>query len=336
VIGAISARAVLAIGAALPSAISSGRIAVAEIELKGPFDGATLELSGQGRTRIEGRLLAAEARVLSVPVPESASGIRLEPRVRLDRDAGDLDARSGRVRFVRWRDEESSPAPGVPPGLLARPRPPLSSADPAASGGMLACLAASLVIGLALRKKPYAALAFGVASGVLAFALGPRTPEAGAQRVKVEEGDAQSSIWLEVEAARERISAGAGDEPFRLETRPEDARIECRVALDRTASWEIAAKRALLYKLTPFSPGDRSFTRDANRWSDLDATWVREEGSWTARGAWSRGERLPDAIRDDEPPGWLVSGLPQGVPVLLGRVRSSRSESPIFVRVSGF
>jgi hypothetical protein len=327
-------RARLAAFLVLVPTSSGSRIAVAEIEINGPFEGATLDVPSQGRTRIEGHLLAHESRVLTVPVPASATGVHLEPRVRLDR-TGELESPSGRLRVVDWRNEDASDFRAVPPGLLVRPRPPLASADPSAESGVLLLLAASFVCGLALRQKPRAALAFGVASGALAFALGPRSSDASLERVSIEEGDAQSSVWLEVHAARDRMSIQDRGESFRVETRPDDAFLECRVVLDDPAAWEARARRTALYEIAAIQPGDRAFTRAANHWGDLDETWVREQGSWTARGIWMLGEPLPPARAESPPPGWLASGLPQGTPILLGRLRTRPGESRVYLRMSG-
>jgi hypothetical protein len=310
------------------------RLRVAEIEITGPFEGATLDVPGAGRTRIEGQLLAGESRVLSVPVPSSSSGIRIEPRVHLDRDSGDLDVQRGRLRLRAWASDARDEMLELTPALRSRPRPPVASAAPEPGAGALALLAASFVVGLALGRRPLAALAFGAAAGACVFALGPRA-ENDARGIRIDEGDGASSVWLEVTAARDRIELVQSDTGVDLELDPNDARLDCRVALD-APTWAISATRATLVELHAFRVAEHALARDANRWRDLDETWLREEGSWTSRGSWKRGEPMPLATSADPPPGWLASGLPQGTTVVLGRLSTKPGEARAYLRMSGF
>jgi len=310
------------------------RLRVAEIEITGPFDGATLDVPGAGRTRIDGQLLAGESRVLSVPVPASSSGIRIDPHVHLDRDSGDLDAQRGRLRLRAWASDAQDEMRELTPALRSRPRPPVASPAPEPGAGALALLAASFVVGLALGRRPIAALAFGAAAGACVFALGPRADH-DARGIRIDEGDGASSVWLEVTAARDRIELARSGTAIDLELDPNDTRIDCCAALD-APTWAISATRATLVELHAFRVAEHVLARDANRWRDLDETWLREEGSWTSRGSWKRGEPLPAATSDAPPPGWLASGLPQGTTVVLGRLRTMPCEPRAYLRMSGF
>jgi hypothetical protein len=189
---------------------------------------------------------------------------------------------------------------------------------------------------LALRRRPFAALGWGASAALLAAFLGPRPPEDGLRRVTLEEGDAQSAVGLELEATRGRLWIRGAPDVLHIETAPAEARLTCRVDLENAAAWEIAAEGAILYRLTSFERGERAFSRAENRWADLEETWVREEGNWSARGAWLLGRALPAALSAAPPPGWLAAGLPQGTGILLGRLRARPGEGPVYVRWSGF
>jgi hypothetical protein len=331
----------IALASACPlflAARSQSRIAIADVELSGPFEGATLDAGTAGRTRIEGRLLDGETRILRVPVPVRSQTLRVPPRIHLDGDGGALDAENGRAMFVGWRDDAAVES-GLPATLRARSRPPLEWTAPRPTAASLAILAAGFLLGLSLLRRPIAALAVSAVCATCASVLRVRTDEGAVRRTTVFEGAADSDAWLEVEAGRERMRI-AGAEMVHVESEPHDARILCDVALENAGEWEVRAPRAVLYRLSPFSPGARSIALAGNAWSDLAAAWTREGGEWSAHGEWTLGTPIPPPIHAPPPPGWLLSGLPQGTDVLIARVRGSVSAreaeaNPIYLRVSG-
>jgi hypothetical protein len=320
------------------AARSQSRIAIAEVELSGPFDGATLDAGAAGYTRIDGHLLDGETRNLRVPVPVRSQALRVPPRIHLDGDGGALDAENGRAKFIGWRDDAAVES-GLPAPLRARSRPPLEWTAPRPTAASLAILAAGFLLGLSLLRRPIAALAMSAACAACASVLHVRTDEDAVRRTTVFEGAADADAWLEVEAARERMLIPAAD-VVQVESEPHDARIQCDVALENASEWDVRAPRAVLYRLSPFSPGARSIARAGNAWADLAGAWTRTGGEWSAHGEWALGTPIPPPIRAPPPPGWLLVGLPQGTDVLIARVRGSvlareADANPIYLRLSG-
>jgi hypothetical protein len=318
----------------LAAAGSQSRIALADVEIAGPFDGATLDAGAAGRTQITGHLLEGETRIVRVPVPVRAGSLRVPPRIHVAGETGALDAESGRAKFVGWRDDGSADL-AWPAVLRARSRPPLEWTAPRPGGAALAVLAAGFVLGLSLLRRPIAALLVSIACAACACAVGVRTDERAAERTTVYEGAADADAWLEVDAERERMVLAASA-PAHVESEPADARILCDVALDDADKWTLRAARAVLYRYAPLAPGARSISPAANRWADLAEVWTRDAGEWSARGAWAIGSPLPAAIRGPPPPGWLAAGLPQGTDILVARSRESTDIEPVYLRVSGF
>ena len=103
---------------------------------------------------------------------------------------------------------------------------------------------------------------------------------------------------------------------------------------DEGDTWNASASGSAIYLLRKVELGEGGYTRAENRNRPLAETWLREDGAWTARGPWPVGHPLPGPREAPPPPGWLEAGLPQGVPILLGRVEDS--PTGMFVRLSGF
>jgi hypothetical protein len=196
--------------------------------------------------------------------------------------------------------------------------PPLERAVPTPGPARWALLLAAVVLVLAARRTPWRALlvgALGAASLWLPLEL-PREPS-----LVLLEADLDSGRWLEVRAAREELELEAGSGQW-LRTLPGDA--TCSLRVERRGSGlarTVSAPGARIFASRELKAGLR-LSLDENLLGDLDQVWTRSpDGSWTSHGSWGLGLELPEGARGGSAglPGWLAAGLPQGVPVLLGR-----------------
>jgi hypothetical protein len=313
----------------------------AEIEAVGPVKELVLSLGSAGETRLLGELLPGERTPISVPLPARDAAPRIVPEIRWSGGEG-LDQGSegrGRVRFLGWSEDLAAKAiDALPPGLRARSRPPLSPPEVLLPRASLALLPACLVVGLALRRRASLSVLFAaVASGAL-LGLG-RPREGPAEReVIVLESDAQSPSGLAIAATWESAQLSADDlRDAVVETSKEEARLVWTGSLSGTGSWSAFARNSAIYVELAVEARAEDFRRERNGGRDLAEAWVREDGVWTARGPWPLGAPLPPSRPGPPPPGWIVSGLPQGISVLVGRASTpERSRSATWVRETGF
>lgn len=305
-------------------------VRVADVELRGPLDGATLALPGGGETRLEGRLAEGERRTLAAPV--------LLPRGAADAGASEIEAAPGGVRVLRWSGAPSWEAwTALPAGLRLRSRPPAGAAVRAPSAAVLLALAAGATLATALRRRPLGALAAGLASTAAAI-LAPLA-SVGPGAVRVLEGDGASGRWIAVDAAAGELELGER-RPLALFTEPEDAALALAVSL-ADGGRVARAPGAGLTRVEALEPGPRRLAADGNRWGSFAVCWVRDvSGTWTWRGPWPLGRPLPPAAPGEPPPGWLASSLPQGVPVLVARLEggfgAAPPSTPTWLRLVGF
>lgn len=316
----------------------------AEIEVVGPVEDLVLSLGAAGETRLLGELLPGERVRLSVPLPARDEAPRIAPEIRWSGGEG-IDPESagrGRVRFLGWSEDLAAKRiEELPPGLRARSRPPLSPPEVLLPRASLALLPACLVVGLALRRRAVLSLAFAaVASGAL-LALG-RPREGRAEReVIVLDRDSHSPTGLALTATWERAQLAADDlADVVVATSKEEVRLVWTGPLSGAGPWSALARGSAIYVERAFEAGTEDFQREGNRGRELAEAWVREDGAWTARGPWALGAPLPPSRDGPRPPGWIVSGLPQGVSVLVGRARtadrSERADRGVWVRETGF
>lgn len=213
-----------------------------------------------------------------------------------------------------WRD--------LPASLRGRSLPPLEAVPVRPAPALLTGAVAGLLLVFALRRRPFLALGAGaLAAGALAAVAPPA--ELAPAGVTVLEGDGDSGRWLLVRSAPGRLELGAREEGW-LEVRPADR--EVRVEADRRTGALVAALEApgaelhlRRERVAPRQPG-----RGSPGGHDFRQTWVREPGEgWRALGPWAGEQPLPEAGPEGPaPPGWLVAGLPQGVPALVGELRA--------------
>ncbi len=298
-----------------------------DVVLRGPLEGAVFDFEGEGSVRVTGSLLAGEELELTLPAPvrsplgrEGLEGIAL-PRPRIEGE-GTVDVRG-------WRPPDPAADPERLPREWRRRSPPaVSGAVPHATWSGLALLAVAFLLGLAWRRTrirgPATAIVLG---GIILVVTAGEAPVPG--EVRVLEGGGGS--WWEVHAARDRLEAR---ELAWLEVVPEGRAVELEVRLDgpRTIARSPGAVLTRIRPLDPpAGPDPELFGRGAP-----EATWLRSAGGeLRPRGTWRWGEGPPPPPAEPapDPPGWLMTGLPQGVEVLLGRLEAAEGES--WLRVTG-
>lgn len=310
-----------ALAAAPASPIPDGAPVLARVRLAGPLALATLDQGERGRTELSAGLLAGERREIVVPLPYRP----LDGRAPATRAAPP----GGAAEFVDWEPAEAPLAP-LPPGLAARPRPPVAGRAPEVRPASLALLAAAAVLVTALRRRPAAALAAGwgvaLALGIVAL----RSPPRAAPPARVLEGAGPEGPWLVVDG-------GAGELSFplaggaRLEVAPAGAPVVWSGTLvGETARWRVRLAGGRLWRVAPLEVGLRLVRREINAWGPIEEAWSRApDGRWSHHGAWLLGQPLPPAASDaPAPPGWLAAGLPQGVGVLVARLAPDAWRGP--------
>jgi len=335
---ALALALVAAAGALRPAAARENRARVAEIEVTGPVSELVLSLGAAGETRIEGGLLAGERVRLAVPLPARGAEAGPPPRITWA-TGGELDLEGGvrgSARFVRWSDDATR-LDLLPPGLLARPRPPVAPEEIELPLSVLALLPACFVLGLATRARRATSILLSLAGAALVLGLAARRGERGAAEIEVLEIAPGSALGLEVRASHAAASVDSAElAATALAVDPEEERVVWTGSFEARAAWRASAPGAALYRLHVLDAAAVSLTRAENRGVPLAEAWLREEGEWTARGAWGTGAPLPDARPGPPPPGWLAAGLPQGVPVLLGRLaRAPGEDRDAWVRQTG-
>ncbi len=302
----------LLIAAALPQESPRG-FRRATVALVGPLEEAILTEPSGSTTRIECALASGSHLLLAVPLWASLELSR--------RATGTTRPAEGTVELRSIEEEHwDDPWSALVPGLRLRSRPPveLAARTPGLAAGSL--LVATLVGVAGLRKRTFLALGIGLV-GAAALVILPLGTTSG--RVTcVLEGDAPSGGWLCVQARAEELELPDGG-PLALEVDPIRAPLLFRVEHSQSGvdRWFVEARGARLVRIDALrAPGGQLEAED-NTLLDLESCWVRDaDGTWTDRGSWRRGERLPAARAGSLPPGWLASLLPQGVGILIGRV----------------
>jgi len=357
-----AATALLVGGAFACGAFAQNRAVFVDVEIRGPVDGVVLDVGAAGATRIEGALSSGETRRLSVPVPLASESVRVEPRVRIEGAAGDLEGRGG-ARFVAWRGGPP-PLANTSPGLRARARPAIAPATVVVSRAAVLVLVAAFLSVFAVRRRPAWAIAIAALACAATVPL-VRAPARDAEStVTVLDGDASRDTWRRVDAACDEITVPDGVEAFELATDPPAAPVTWIVSVDPAGAWRARASGARLFLASEFPAGEERITRAHNHHAELDATWVREDGQWRPHGAWRVDAPLPAPIEDagstgggtpttsgtsggdrardgaepptGMPPGWLLGALPQGGGFLVARERARPGRPPTWIRLGDF
>jgi hypothetical protein len=296
-----------------------------ELELSGACEELRLECGSDGATHLLGPFPGAGERRVLAPLPLrsplGAAGLGALPLPRVVALPSGSTASVRALALVAHAPAERLER--LAGSLLARPRPPSSPRLARAARGELALVLVAGGFLLGARRRPWLALALGLAAALAAGALA-RGRTASAEPVRLLDWEAGGELALAVTAA-------AGELPLpreRLEVLPEGAALEIEALA--AGGGRVRAPGARLFGLegVPLPP----LSAAANGGEDLAAVWTRDErGAWRARGAWRGGEPLPEAGAGGDPPGWLASALPPGRTVLL-----ARSASGAWLRCLGF
>lgn len=303
----------------------------AEIEFAGPLANAVISTRG-GETRVEGELRVGETRVMLVPVATQELSTEA-PAIRFDEEPDPLRAR-GTARFLGWR-EPTSALSNLSPGLRARARPALAETPlEISSAAPLVLLAAAIGV-LYLRKKPRFAVAIAIVAALATRALVHAPVRDVEASVSLVDGDANETRWRSVDAAVSELAFANLVADFELASEPADLRLSWRGSFAAGSEWRVAAVGARIFasRILEFEEG--LLTRAANRYAAFDEVWLREAGEWHGHGAWEFGAELPTAREARVPPAWLAANLPQGVTLLVARVRGGMGRPQAWVRVSG-
>jgi len=331
---------VLAIALLVLLPAGANRGALAEIVVAGPADAVVVELGRFGSTHIEGPWLEGERTTLRIPLPASGE-LGIEPSVSIVPDG------AGSASFRGWI-EGGGLSEDLPRALLARSLPPLPRPDNTGAGAVeLLVLAGAFLLAAALRRRTWVVVVIGIVAvgGVICAGIvfGPR-PRCGTfpAPTRVFEGQARAGgRWLQVDVGLGAliVSPSTG---FELTCAPEGILLRWIAFADPGRSWAVAsfprnvgARLACRREFVHEAP-----TRAENRWGELRDVWVRSPGgAWSWHGTWPAGEALgPEVPSDGAPIGWLASGLPQGVSVLLAEGGSPGAGLPgarVYLRLVG-
>jgi hypothetical protein len=314
----------------------------AVVALEGPLEEAQLREPSGSQTRIECSLGPGAHLLLAVPVSAAFSEVERHESIETRPAGSKVEVRS--VESGAWED----PWLAVAPGLRLRSRPPVAGAARVPDLALGSLLLGTLVAVAGLRKRVFIGLGIGVTGAVVLVCL-PRGTGAPVP-LSVLDGDAGSGAWLCVQSAWEELELPVGG-PLCLEVDPARAALTFEVE-HRSAGddrWFAGSPGARLARIDALHAPAGRLDVGANELLDLDLCFVRgADGAWTERGAWRRGEPLPEPQGSAQPPGWLASLLPQGVGVLIGRVRALALESAawglpgpppgdeLWIRLTGF
>ncbi|HEV8114235.1 MAG TPA: hypothetical protein VGR31_15800 [Planctomycetota bacterium] len=327
---------IAALASLVALALQGNLARLGDVEITGPVRDLVLSLGSSGESRLQGELLRGEQVHLAVPLALGDPVAAIAPEIRWE-GADDASAERGRARFLGWREDRAAQAiEELPPGLRARSRPALVAPEIRLPRAALAFLPACLVAGLALRRRALASVAVAlVGSGVL-LGLGWPKDVRRVRAISVLETEADGPLALSVTATWERATARAAElEDTLVRVARDGARIVWTGSFARDGAWTASAPASAVLVLRRFEPGEARFHRDRNGSRPLAETWLREDGEWTARGAWPTGAALPPARPGPPPPGWIAADLPQGVTVLLGRTEGPEN-AEVWIRETGF
>lgn len=333
----------LAVCASAAAHAQSSRIEWVRAELRGPLEHARADFAPAGRLAIECALSQGERLELELPIPTSGSSHNVRD---LERAVRDVAPATGEVRWLGPSESDREARwQALPAGLRARPRPALSDARRAAPWSVLFVLGAAFAIGMRMRGRPFVALAVAAAGGGATWMLVRAQLSREPRSLRIFECDGAQGIWSRLLGSRERLLLP--DDTLIVDSEPRDAALTAHVDLapGREPAFSVEAPATALWACSDFDAGPRRVSRILNSWSALDQVWSRDEaGLWKWRGTWELGQALPEATAAAEGehalPGWMNPALPQGVGVLVARIRAggfgTADGAEAWIRVVGF
>ncbi|MBL8860901.1 MAG: hypothetical protein JNK02_02730 [Planctomycetes bacterium] len=289
---------------------AQSRVAFAELELAGPATELRVDAGRPGFAHVAARLGPGESARVLVPVPVEP-GLEPTPPV--------LVFATGTARFLGWRAREARFA-GLPAALRARPAPLSGAPRVRAPAAVLLALAAAGALGLWRMRAPRTAAVLALCAAAGAFLLARGALSRAAAPIEVLDGVSGSSDWQRQRAALGELVLPARGATFDLVTDPPRARVEIEAPLDPASPARARARGASLVAIWAEPWPGAGLEREANELLPLAAAWLRADGAWTFHGPWDVGAPLGPARSGPPPPGWLVSGLPQGVTLVVGEV----------------
>jgi hypothetical protein len=297
---------------------AQSRLAFAEYEISGPFAGVVFDAGRSGSAVVTGSLSAGESRRVVVPIPIALGVPPTEPRVATD---GAISTNA--PRFLGWKTRALRGGE-LPAALVARSYPAAAAVRVRAGAAVLLVLGAAFVAGLwclrARRAVVVSSIALAGIAGGIVFHLARRGLEHDAPPIELLDGAADSTTWRRVSAARDALVLPAREPEYDLVTSPGHAPLRIEVGLepgDRPRATAHGAKIVAVWS-EPWPP--RALDPVANALAPLAAVWLRDEGAWTFHGRWPLDRELGPRVPGADPPGWLVSGLPQGMRILVGEL----------------
>ena len=284
-------------------------IAWARVRLEGPLSGLSVSAAG-GTTRSARQWLAGESETLLMPLALESDAPRREPRIEWDVGDPTQTSERGRARFEGWEGPKAEPLARVPLALRSRPPAPLDQPELALGPARLVLLGGILILSVAFRGSRRILLSLALLGAAAAWLTGPRTGAPSVRERSVLEGLAGGTPWMSVRTVdgRHGLRLSEPGQACALDAARPGARL---VISERGGAWYAETTGLLHERLVLEAP---------EHLPAMSEVWRREDGNWTYRGHWSDPEVLPPARPGPPPPGWLASGLPQGVGITLGRI----------------
>lgn len=306
-------------------ALAQDPIGTVEVQAAGPV-GTLRCTAGWEFTEVHADLDAGERERLLVPLLGRRQAAGLEPRPALD------EPRAG-IQVLAETLDWPEPWERLPRLLRSRTYPPVQHNGPQLGQVQWAWLAMSLILVLALRRRPWWGLALGALAAFVLYLWIPAAEVQHPKIVRVLEGDG-AGHWLEVRGAHDRLLLERIERGW-LARLPAAQEVYIERLADPQGAWAICSEGARLFFSTRIEvPRPPSAADSAGH--EFEAVWVRLPGeSWTARGAWDGGALPKVDPEASDPPGWLVAGMPQGRGILVGRLRSAGT-APSWMRLLDF
>jgi hypothetical protein len=221
----------------------------------------------------------------------------------------------------------------------------VAEADVRVSRAAFVVLAVGFVLAIAVRKRPVVGIAIALVGGVgTRWLVAPPSLDA-ANHVTLCDGDVGTNAWLRVDAGFGEVVVPDGLADFELAVEPVGSAVVWHVPLDSRGTRRATAVGARLYLSSVLEVGDASLSRERNALTTFAQCWTRDDGAWSSRGTWPIGTALPEILpasalaaldaQTSAPPGWLATGLPQGLGFAIAREPDRPASPRVWWRIAG-